>query len=152
MWGRSPNAAQAGLPGALAAALAVLGVVLTMPPAAADGARPSWREIWKWRETWSGVDVARDNWLIYSGLTVAPFGHIHEPGCVSASPEAMGNMPMKAPAASKTNPKSGPSTPPRITATLSSAISTASARSPRRLSPVSLISPTTSRRSTNRTS
>ncbi|HVZ06188.1 cellulose biosynthesis protein BcsS [Hyphomicrobium sp.] len=25
-----------------------------------------------WRETWAGVDTARDQWLLYSGLTVAP--------------------------------------------------------------------------------
>lgn len=25
-----------------------------------------------WRETWAGVDAARDQWLLYSGLTVAP--------------------------------------------------------------------------------
>jgi hypothetical protein len=49
-------------------------------PSEAQEARPSWREIWKWRETWSGVDVANDNWLAYSGITVAPFSHIHEPG------------------------------------------------------------------------
>lgn len=42
--------------------------------------RPDWREIWKWREVWSGIDVSRGNWLAYGGATVAPFGHIHEPG------------------------------------------------------------------------
>jgi hypothetical protein len=51
-----------------------------MTAAGADDQRPSWREIWKWRETWSGVDAAKDNWLIYSGVTVAPWGHIHEAG------------------------------------------------------------------------
>ena len=62
----------------VAAAIAVTAHVTTS--AWADDARASWREVWKWRETWSGVDVARDNWLIYSGTTVAPLGHIHEPG------------------------------------------------------------------------
>ena len=28
--------------------------------------------IYGWRETWAGVDVAHDQWLFYSGLTVAP--------------------------------------------------------------------------------
>lgn len=60
--------------------LAVLPLAAAPWPAAADEARPSWREIWKWRETWSGVDIARNNWLIYSGLTLAPYSHIHEPG------------------------------------------------------------------------
>jgi hypothetical protein len=53
---------------------------LTPLAASAEDARPSWREVWKWRETWAGADVAKDNWLVYSGITVAPFGHIHEPG------------------------------------------------------------------------
>lgn len=26
------------------------------------------------------MDASRDNWLVYSGMTVAPFSHIHEPG------------------------------------------------------------------------
>ncbi len=39
-----------------------------------------WREVWKWREMWAGVDASRDTALIYGGATVAPFGHIHEPG------------------------------------------------------------------------
>jgi Cellulose biosynthesis protein BcsS len=55
-------------------------ILLTAPPSAAQEARPSWREVWKWRETWSGADVSKDNWLVYSGVTVAPFSHIHEPG------------------------------------------------------------------------
>jgi hypothetical protein len=55
-------------------------IPLTPLAASAEDARPSWREIWKWRETWAGADVAKDNWLVYSGITVAPFGHIHEPG------------------------------------------------------------------------
>lgn len=62
------------------AGLAVVVAASTSLCAVADDARPSWREIWKWREVWSGVDAAKDNWLIYSGMTVAPFGHIHEPG------------------------------------------------------------------------
>lgn len=64
------------IPGALT--LAVL--IASATPTLAQETRPSWREVWKWRETWSGVDVAQDNWLVYSGITVAPFSHIHEPG------------------------------------------------------------------------
>ncbi len=40
----------------------------------------SWREVWKWREVWTGLDVAPGNGLVYGGATVAPYGHIHEPG------------------------------------------------------------------------
>jgi Cellulose biosynthesis protein BcsS len=40
----------------------------------------TWRDVWKWREVWTGVDASRDEWLVYSGVTVAPFGHIHEEG------------------------------------------------------------------------
>lgn len=47
---------------------------------AGETARPDWREIWRWREVWAGVDASRDNWLVYSGTTIAPFSHIHEAG------------------------------------------------------------------------
>jgi hypothetical protein len=57
-----------------------IAVSAPLTPLAAQEARPSWREIWKWRETWSGADIAKDNWLVYSGITVAPSSHIHEPG------------------------------------------------------------------------
>jgi hypothetical protein len=65
------------------ACLAVLALFIALAnsaPACADDQHPSWREIWKWREVWSGVDVAQDNWLVYTGVTVAPFNHIHEEG------------------------------------------------------------------------
>jgi hypothetical protein len=67
---------------ALAVCLWVIsGALLIVTPATAGADdRPSWREVWKWRETWSGVDASRDNWLVYSGMTLAPFSHIHEPG------------------------------------------------------------------------
>ncbi len=32
------------------------------------------------REVWSGADISSKGWLVYSGATVAPFGHIHENG------------------------------------------------------------------------
>jgi hypothetical protein len=67
---------------ALAVCLWVIaGALATATPVAAgEDDRPSWREVWKWREAWSGVDASRDNWLVYSGMTLAPFSHIHEPG------------------------------------------------------------------------
>lgn len=33
-----------------------------------------------WREFWTGVDVSENTWLVYSGATLSPFGHIHEDG------------------------------------------------------------------------
>jgi hypothetical protein len=33
-----------------------------------------------WREVWTGADVASHVWLIYSGATVAPYGHIYSDG------------------------------------------------------------------------
>jgi hypothetical protein len=33
-----------------------------------------------WREVWAGADVSKDFWLLYSGVTVAPMGHIHSEG------------------------------------------------------------------------
>lgn len=33
-----------------------------------------------WREVWTGADVSDNVWLLYSGVTVAPWGHIHKEG------------------------------------------------------------------------
>lgn len=33
-----------------------------------------------WREVWAGADVSENVWLVYSGATVAPMGHIHGNG------------------------------------------------------------------------
>jgi len=64
--------------------LALAAVPLASPILAEElapsASRPSWRELWKWRETWTGVDASRDNALLYAGITVSPFSHIHEPG------------------------------------------------------------------------
>lgn len=30
-----------------------------------------------WREVWTGADATQDSWLIYSGMTLSPFSHIH---------------------------------------------------------------------------
>lgn len=77
---RLPSAVRARVKTVAMAVLAAFCLSAPTLPAHAGDDRPSWREIWKWRESWSGVDIARDNWLLYSGITVAPFGHIHEPG------------------------------------------------------------------------
>jgi hypothetical protein len=34
----------------------------------------------RWREVWSGADVSTNVWLVYSGITVAPWSHIHGDG------------------------------------------------------------------------
>lgn len=34
-----------------------------------------------WREVWTGADTMRDVWLIYTGVTLAPWSeHLHDPG------------------------------------------------------------------------
>ncbi|MGQ0673800.1 MAG: cellulose biosynthesis protein BcsS [Hyphomicrobium sp.] len=33
-----------------------------------------------WREVFAGADATADGWLVFSGATVAPFGHIHDQG------------------------------------------------------------------------
>jgi len=30
-----------------------------------------------WREIWVGADATENTWLVYSGMTLSPFGHIH---------------------------------------------------------------------------
>jgi hypothetical protein len=44
-------------------------------PAAADEF-----PVHRWREVWAGADVSSDVWLLYSGVTIAPFSHIHGDG------------------------------------------------------------------------
>ena len=80
MQGCLPNTVRAKRAAIYGRAFAALCVISLAAPAQADDSRPSWRDVWKWRESWSGVDIAKDNWLLYSGVTVAPFGHIHESG------------------------------------------------------------------------
>lgn len=33
-----------------------------------------------WREIWAGADVTKNNWSVYTGMTVSPFGTIHHDG------------------------------------------------------------------------
>lgn len=33
-----------------------------------------------WREVWTGADVSSHVWLLYSGATVAPYGHVYAEG------------------------------------------------------------------------
>lgn len=54
-----------------------LGLIASMPAAVAgDQAAVNPR----WREVWSGADVSSDVWLVYSGVTIAPWSHIHGDG------------------------------------------------------------------------
>lgn len=56
--------------------LAALILILSAQPLAAnDGNAPT-----RHYETWAGADTAKNVWLIYSGTTVSPFGHIYEDG------------------------------------------------------------------------
>lgn len=55
-------------------ALAVL-VAASLPATAEDKqAAPFWREVW------TGADVTERGWLVYTGMTIAPFTGIHEQG------------------------------------------------------------------------
>lgn len=55
--------------------MAAAAVLIDAASAAAEPAPEA-----RWREVWAGADVAADVWLVYSGATVAPMGHIHEDG------------------------------------------------------------------------
>ncbi len=60
-----------GLAGVLAVAM---NVSQTGPLRAEPASPPGWREVW------AGADVSTKFWLLYSGVTVAPMGHIHSEG------------------------------------------------------------------------
>ena len=62
--------AHAGLAGALIAAM----IFPSSPARAEPEPGPGWREVW------TGADVSTNVWLVYSGVTVAPWGHIHSEG------------------------------------------------------------------------
>jgi hypothetical protein len=59
----------------LAGALIVISTILHTSPVRAEQATSA-----GWREVWTGADVSADVWLVYSGVTVAPMGHIHSEG------------------------------------------------------------------------
>lgn len=68
--------------GGVGACVAMCALMMSPTVSATAGEKKplTWRDVWKWREVWSGADVSRKEWLVYSGITVAPFGHIHEDG------------------------------------------------------------------------
>jgi hypothetical protein len=57
------------------AAVAIIALLSTGLPAVAD--EPP---VHRWREVWAGADVSADVWLLYSGVTIAPWSHIHGEG------------------------------------------------------------------------
>ncbi len=65
--------------------MAVMGVAialisLTSTAALSNPAEPA-QPKYGWREVWGGGDAMRDVWLLYSGMTLAPWSeHIHDPG------------------------------------------------------------------------
>ncbi len=58
-----------------AAAAAALALLLMSRPVSADP-QPQYG----WREIWAGADVSSHVWLLYSGATVAPYGHLFSDG------------------------------------------------------------------------
>ncbi|CFX60170.1 conserved protein of unknown function [Candidatus Filomicrobium marinum] len=57
-------------------ALVALALIISAQPVAAnDGNTPT-----RHYETWVGADTAKNVWLLYSGTTASPFGHIYEDG------------------------------------------------------------------------
>lgn len=75
MWGCGESCV---CPARVLAAVAVgAAVQIIAPNAAAEPVQPKYG----WREVWAGSDAMRDVWLIYSGVTLAPWSeHIYEPG------------------------------------------------------------------------
>lgn len=53
----------------------LFGVALSSHPGAADPAEQQ-----SGRQIWAGADVSPDVWLVYSGITVAPWSGIHDDG------------------------------------------------------------------------
>jgi hypothetical protein len=56
--------------------MALMIAALASTPAARADPDPAVR----WREVWSGADASSDVWLVYSGVTVAPWSQIHGEG------------------------------------------------------------------------
>lgn len=63
-----------------AAAAALLVATLSAAPVCSGALADEARQPLRWREVWSGADVSSNVWLIYSGVTISPMGHIHEAG------------------------------------------------------------------------
>lgn len=76
-WG-GQKAALAGVFWHLMALLPV--ATLATPPFPAKAEEPAVPK-YGWREVWTGADAMRDVWLLYTGITLAPWNeHVYEPG------------------------------------------------------------------------
>jgi len=54
-------------------------IVLSTGPASATDGNDDGEPI-PWREVWIGADTTKNTWLVYSGMTLSPFSHIHDDG------------------------------------------------------------------------
>ncbi len=55
-------------------------LVLTSTAARSNPGEPA-QPKYGWREVWGGGDAMRDVWLLYSGMTLAPWSeHVYDPG------------------------------------------------------------------------
>lgn len=64
------------------AVVAAYGLILTaLTPCAPAAAQESKDPKYGWREVWTGADAMRDVWLLYTGITLAPWSdHVYDPG------------------------------------------------------------------------
>lgn len=70
---------RSGLAGVCAVVAVIFGL-FSPSVALSDPAEPA-QPKYGWREVWGGGDAMRDVWLLYSGLTLAPWSeHVYEPG------------------------------------------------------------------------
>lgn len=63
-----------------AAALVAGACATAADPALADPEPRDQERQYGWREVWTGADAASQVWLLYSGATIAPYGHIFSEG------------------------------------------------------------------------
>lgn len=84
MWGRvenytSPFGRGSSRAAVLVALLAAISALALQPRWCAADEPPTPK--YGWREVWTGADAMRDVWLIYTGVTLAPWSeHVYDPG------------------------------------------------------------------------
>lgn len=61
-------------------AATVVGLTLVQSANLATADEATGAEAVPWREVWIGADVTDNTWLLYSGVTISPFSHIHDDG------------------------------------------------------------------------
>lgn len=74
-WGLSGSGGsrRSGAGHALVAALVTI-TVWSLPASAGPETQPSGRQVW------AGADISKNVWLVYSGVTIAPWGGMHDDG------------------------------------------------------------------------